>query len=150
MVMERAATKSAIRSLEVSNEREEGDLLADAYLELRETILPSIQRRFNAVPLADFSRVLRPALTQVVRDAYLVKSLRRALVRRLEPEAQRKATEEEYDDEVDQCHSARHHRKDQELNWEIEQAMVSFLARPRASELDRRLVAAMRRMVSQT
>jgi len=145
MVMERAATRSAIRSLEISNEREEGDLLTDAYLELRRTILPSIQRRFNRVPMADFRRVLRPALTQVVRDAYLVKSLRRALVRRLDPEAQRKEKEEEWDDEADRCHSARHHRKDQELNWEIEQAMASFLERPRASELDRKLVAALRR-----
>ena len=144
MVMERAATRSAIRSLEILNEREEGELLTDAYLELQETIVPSIQRHLSRVPMADFRRVLRPALTQVVRDAYMVKSLRRALVRQLGLEAQRKEKEEQWDDEVDRHHSARH-QEDQHLNWEIEQAMASFLERPRASELDRKLVAALRR-----
>ncbi len=149
LVMERAATQRAIRWVERSNEQEEGELISAAYVELHQHILPSIGRRLDGVALRDGRRILQPKLKQVVRDAYLVKSIRRALVRRLNREAQRKAKEKEWDDEAQQCLAQMRHgmaKGDRDRSWDIEQAMASFLERPRASELDRRLVAALRRL----
>ena len=147
LVMERAATRSTIRSLEMSNKREAGELLADAYVEMREKILPSIERRLHRIPLADMRRVARPVLEQVVRDAYLVKSIKRVLVRRLERERRRKEKEEKWvvqrsATEIQRLADA---HRGQDQNWLVEQAIASFLERPRASALDRKLVAALRR-----
>jgi len=148
LVMERAAIQRAIHWVERSNEQEESELISAAYVELHQHILPSIGRRLDGVALRDGRRILQSKLKQVVRDAYLVKSIRRALVRRLEQEAQCKEREGEWDDEAQQgiaqmrqdlANSAR------DRNWYIERALASFLARPRASDLDRKLVAALRR-----
>jgi hypothetical protein len=148
LVMERAAVQRAIRWVERSNEQEEGELISAAYAELHQHILPNIERRLDGVALGDARRILRPKLKQVVRDAYLVKSIRRALVRLLGREARRKAKEEEWDDEAQQRLAQMRQgmaNDDRDQNWDIEQAMASFPARPRDSELDRKLVAALRR-----
>jgi hypothetical protein len=148
LVMGRAATQRAIRSVEIGNEQEEGELVTTAYLELDQHIFPSILRRLDRVPLRDAGRILQPKLKQVVRDAYLVTSIRRALVRRLGREAQRKEREGEWDEEAQQRLAQMRHELTvgiSDRNRDIEQAMASFLERPRVSALDRKLVAALRR-----
>ena len=148
VVMERELTQGAIRQLERDNRRQEGDLLADAYLALRGQILPSIRRRINEIPMGDAQRIARPMLEQMVRDAYLLKSLKRALVRRLEREARGREQEGELDAEAEErLEQARQKLAggSAELDWDIERALASFLARPRAGEIDRKMVAELRR-----
>jgi hypothetical protein len=145
VVMERGATRRAIRSLEIENEREQGELVSAAYRELREKILPSIERRVRRIRMADSRRLGRPMLEQVVRDAYLGKSIRRALVQHLEREGKQAERETTFESAMATRLAEAELRPDWELGWDIEQAMASFLQRPRASELDRKLVAARRR-----
>jgi DNA-binding CsgD family transcriptional regulator len=146
VVMERKLTQDVIHQLERDNSRPEGDLLADAYLELRESILPSIRRRIGRIPMRDTRRIARPLLKQVARDAYLLKAIRRAVVRRLERETQGMEGAP-WDEEARHKLAQLKHRlagDDSELNWDVERALASFLARPRVSELDRKLVQELR------
>lgn len=146
-VMKRGLTQAAVHQLEYDSGRQQGELLTDAYLDLREEILPSIERRLSRIPMWDVRRIARPILQQAVRDAYLLKSIRRALVRRLEREA-RNAEEAPWDEEAEQKLDQLKQRLaggGPELDWDIERATGSFLERPRASKLDRKLVAEFRR-----
>jgi hypothetical protein len=145
VVMERGATRRAIRFLEIENKREEGELVSAAYGELREKILPSIERRVRRIRMADSRRLGRPMLEQMVRDAYLGKSIRRALVQQLEREGKQAEREATFSSAMAKRLAEAELRPDWELGWDIEQATASFLQRPRASELDRKLVAALRR-----
>ena len=147
IVMKRELTQAAIHRLERDNVRQKGDLLADAYLKLREEILPSVERRVSRIPMGHVRRIAGPILKQVVRDAYMLRSIKRALVPRLQREA-RNAGEAPWDEGAQQKLDELKQRlagDDSELSWDIERALASFLARPRASELDRELVAQFRR-----
>lgn len=145
VAMGRPQTRAGVQRLERGSGQEEGELLGDAYLALLEEILPSIQRRLHRIPMAEAPSRLRPLLEEVVRDAYLVKSIRRALVRRLKREAKRAEAETEFSSDLAERLAKAERRPDPELDWRIEEAIASFLERPRASELDRKLVAALRR-----
>ena len=144
VVMKRAVTLRAIRSLEGENKREESELVGAAYLELRGNILPSIKRRLDGVPLAQARTKARRLLGQVLSDRYLVKSVGRALVRRLKREQKRAERETTFSPATATRLAEAELRPDWELGWDIEQATTSFLQRPGASELDRKLVAALR------
>jgi hypothetical protein len=96
------------------------------------------------VPLAQARTKARRLLGQVLSDRYLVKSVGRALVRRLKREQKRAERETTFSPATATRLVEAELRPDWELGWDIEQATASFLQRPGASELDRKLVAALR------
>ena len=151
VVMARAATRVAISSLEATTGRSQGELVSAAYLDLRETILPSIARRLGQVPLSEARTTVPPLLEQVLKDAYLVTSIGHALGESLARDGERRKRETRWSEEAElhvqrAPHGAWLGRRDEgELAWGIEQALASFGRRPGAAGLDRKLVAARRR-----
>ncbi|NIM05566.1 MAG: hypothetical protein GTN65_08105 [Armatimonadetes bacterium] len=147
LVMERVKLRRSIDNLEKVNKQEEGDLVTTAYLKLVEEIIPRIQRHLKEVPMTDFRRVVQPMLAEVLQDAYLVTSIKRELVRHLKRELRQKEKDEEWlaESMAKEKQRLTDPNIDREQAWVIEQAMASFLERPRVGELDRKMVAELRR-----
>ena len=138
------AASRAIRSLQMTDPGPGDDLVGEAYLGLRDRILPNVRRPMDGIPLSEMRTVLAPRLKEVAGDAYLTVSIRRDLVDYLKAQVKQDGREVPQDlsplvDPMPPPGS-----DDLTLRLDIEEALRAFFRLPRATKLDRKMVAAFR------
>ena len=136
MAVERGLQREAARGVRARSPEDRQDLPNEAYVALHGEIIPSIERRILNLEPAK----ARPVLEAVTGDGYLVASMRRALLEGVQRDVQC-AEEPLSEEEADKAAAA--DTAPPLALWDTEAAVARFLRRRGASDLDRRIAAAL-------
>jgi hypothetical protein len=150
VLLRQGLDRSALRSLSVADSETREELVGQATLALGEEILPGLERRVNGLGLGGMAR-LKPLLAEVTKDACLVVAIRRELIRYLGKEELHREREEAQEPAVLEDELLCAPEQERRLNHRaVEQAIGRFLKRPRAKQIDARIVAAIGQNLERT